>query len=91
MNTKELSDVVVALQAKVAELETAISEIKPRDRGPRSSRTMTEDDAKRVRFGDLKALSHKAAAEALNLSYGQIYSAREGFTFKNIKETPVAA
>ena len=53
-----------------------------RDRGPASERTMTEEDALRIQLGDLKDLSHKKAAEELGLSYGQIYSARNGFTFK---------
>lgn len=56
----------------------------PRDRGPKAERTMTDEDARRVIYGDLKDVSHKAAAEQLGLSYGQIYSARKGFTFKPI-------
>ena len=55
-----------------------------RDRGPASSRIMTEDDAKRIMLGDLKNSSHTKAAEALGLSYGQVYSARKGFTFKAV-------
>lgn len=56
----------------------------PRDRGPKAERTMTDEDARKVIFGELKDVSHKAAAEQLGLSYGQIYSARKGFTFKPI-------
>lgn len=56
----------------------------PRDRGPKAERTMTDDDARKVIFGELKDASHKVAAETLGLSYGQIYSARKGFTFKPI-------
>ena len=56
----------------------------PRNRGPESAREMTEDDARRILLGDLKDASHKVAAETLNLSYGQIYSARKGFTFKTV-------
>lgn len=55
-----------------------------RNRGPASEKVMTEDDARRVMLGDLKGDSHKEAAEKLGLSYGQIYSARKGFTFKGI-------
>jgi len=55
-----------------------------RDRGPKSERKMTEDDARRIMIGDLKDVPHKQAAEALGLSYGQIYSARFGFTFKKV-------
>lgn len=73
------------LAAKLNEVIEAInSQSAPRDRGPKSERTMTEEDARRVIVGDLKDVSHKDAAEALNLSYGQIYSARKGFTFKGI-------
>ena len=55
-----------------------------RDRGPTSQREMTEADARRVILGDLKAVKHGKAAEILGLSYGQVYSARKGFTFKAI-------
>ena len=73
------------LATKLNEVISALNEMNsPRDRGPKSERTMTDDDARRVIHGDLKDATHKAAAEALNLSYGQIYSARKGFTFKPI-------
>lgn len=63
-----------------------------RNRGPVSETTMTEDHARRVMLGDLKDSSHKEAAELLGLSYGQIYSARKGFTFKPVyKEMTSAA
>lgn len=53
--------------------------------GPKSERAMTADDARRIlAFGDLEAASHKEAAEKLNLSYGQIYSCRKAFTFKEV-------
>ena len=91
VNIKELEVLVVELQTRVTHLEATISSFKPRDRGPQSTRTMTDEDATRIKFGDLKAVSHKAAAEALNLSYGQIYSCREGYTFKHIKDATVAA
>lgn len=71
--------------AKLNEVIAALNEAKPqRDRGPKSERTMTDDDARRVIYGDLKDVSHNEAAKTLNLSYGQIYSARKGFTFKPI-------
>lgn len=73
------------LAEKLNEVITALNELNsPRDRGPKSERTMTDEDARRVISGDLKDVSHKAAAETLGLSYGQIYSARKGFTFKPI-------
>ena len=74
------------LAARIDELEKKIAEIKPRNRGPKSERTMTDDDAYRVMFGDLKNASHKDAAQKLGLSYGQIYSARGGYTFKHVKK-----
>lgn len=60
-----------------------------RDRGPTSTREMTDDDARRIMLGDLKDSSHKDAAEKLGLSYGQVYSARKGFTFKTIYQEMV--
>ncbi len=56
----------------------------PRDRGPKSEKVMTDEDARKVIEGDLKGVSHTVAAETLGLSYGQVYSARKGFTFKPI-------
>lgn len=70
----KLNEVIEALNAQSA----------PRDRGPKSEKVMTDDDALRVISGDLKDVSHKVAAETLGLSYGQVYSARKGFTFKPI-------
>lgn len=70
---------------KMNEIIEAINNLNaPRDRGPKAERTMTDDDARSVIFGELKDASHKVAAEKLGLSYGQIYSARKGFTFKPI-------
>ena len=79
----KLKDVI----AKVNELIERINiskNAKVRDRGPDSTREMTEDDARRLLLGDMKDKSHKDAAKELGLSYGQIYSARKGFTFKGI-------
>lgn len=77
-----LKDVI----AKVNEIITKVNAAKSggRNRGPESTREMTEEDARRIMLGDLKAESHKLAAEKLGLSYGQIYSARGGYTFKAI-------
>ena len=79
----KLKDVI----AKVNELIERINiskNAKVRDRGPDSTREMTEDDARRLLLGDMKDKSHKDAAKELGLSYGQIYSARKGFTFKSV-------
>lgn len=78
-NLKEVS-------AKLNEVITALNSIKVRDRGPKSERAMTDEDAFRVKFGDLKAKGHKEAAKELGLSYGQIYSARGGYTFNHVTE-----
>lgn len=51
----------------------------------KSERSMTDTDAKRVMYGDLKDQSHGNAAKVLGLSYGQVYSARGGYTFKHVK------
>lgn len=80
------------LAAKLNEVIEAINALNaPRDRGPKAERTMTDEDARSVIFGDLKDASHKAAAEQLGLSYGQVYSARKGFTFKPIHKEAEAA
>lgn len=79
----------LANHSKMSDVITKVNEIvdilnAKRDRGPVSTKTMTEEDARRCMTGDLVAVSHTKAAEALGLSYGQIYSARKGFTFKPI-------
>ena len=73
-----LADVI----AKVNELVQRTNS--KRDRGPTSKKEMTEEDARNVIFGECKDLAHGAAAEKLGLSYGQVYSARGGFTFKKV-------
>ncbi len=62
-----------------------------RNRGPSSEKVMDENDSRRAMIGDLKDESHKSAAEILGLSYGQIYSARKGFTFKGIYKEMIEA
>jgi len=84
MNEKA-KDVKLTLEERVAALETIVANIKVRDRGPKSERSMTDDDAFRVKFGDLKGLKHKEAAAELGLSYGQIYSCRGSYTFNHVK------
>lgn len=74
----ELEARIVALETKIIELSTR----KERSRGPESTRSMTEDDAKRIMIGDLKDKRIGECAKELGLSYGQIYSARGGYTFK---------
>ena len=76
----------LTLEERVAALEEQMANIKVRDRGPKSERAMTDEDAWRVKFGDLAGLSHKQAATELSLSYGQIYSCRGGYTFNHVKK-----
>lgn len=78
----KLKDVIAKMNQIIEVLNT-----KPqasRDRGPESTREMTEDDARRILLGDLATKNHKDAAKELGLSYGQVYSARKGFTFKSV-------
>lgn len=97
-NAKEAVEVVVGAIAhldlkadqkdvitKVNELIDKVNSIKVRDRGPKSERSMTDMDAWRIKFGDLKDEGHKPAAAKLGLSYGQVYSARGGYTFTHVK------
>lgn len=86
---KELEASLQALQLKVNELEAKIESTNGRDRGPRSEGEMTEQDAIRCLLGDLRKVSHKQAAIQLKLSYGQIYSARKGYTFKKIYQRSI--
>ena len=72
------------LTEKVNELCQKVNSIKVRDRGPKSERAMTDEDAQRVKFGDLEKVGHKEAASTLGLSYGQIYSCRGGYTFNHV-------
>ena len=76
-NLKDAIAAIVALEARVAKLESS-------KKSDESTREMTDDDARKVLFGDMMNTKHKDAAKALGLSYGQIYSCRLEFTFKNI-------
>jgi hypothetical protein len=76
-----LADVATKLNEVIEALNSMSA---PRDRGPKSEKVMTDDDARRVICGDLKDVPHKDAAAQLGLSYGQVYSARKEFTFKPI-------
>lgn len=78
-----LRDVILKVNELVAKSN------QKRDRGPESTKTMTEDDAKAILIGEDRNLSHTKAAEKFGLSYGQVYSARKGFTFKPIYKEAV--
>lgn len=80
MTVAQLAEKIEALEAKIEILESRPT----RDRGPKSTQEMTEDMAREILLGEDKDLSHKAAAEKHGLSYGQVYSSRNGFTFKGV-------
>lgn len=81
-NAKEsiesLMERVRVLEETVAKLQKSAT---PKNK---SDREMTDEDARRILFGDLKDMKHKEVAEKLGLSYGQVYSCRLEFTFKHI-------
>lgn len=77
LTNKELIAMVLDLEARVKKLEEPKSTTS-------SGKEMTDDDAYKVIFGDMSSVKHKEAADKLGLTYGQIYSARLGFTFKNV-------
>ncbi len=80
-----LEEKIEGLEAQIERLLERFEKIKIRDRGPKSQRTMTEDDAKRIlKGGDLEFETHKKTAKILGLSYGQIYSCRGGYTFRHL-------
>lgn len=76
------AEIITTLNALIEK----VNSIKVRDRGPKSERSMTDEDAFRVKFGDLKEKGHKEAAAELGLSYGQVYSARGGYTFTHVNK-----
>lgn len=82
LSTKQLAEKLNEIIALMNQMSKG--NVVTRDRGPKSEKDMTEEDARRVILGDLEKESHKSAAEKLGLSYGQVYSARKGFTFKTI-------
>jgi len=92
MSTQTQKHTIATLEARIATLESLVAGILAappkaagaRDRGPTSTREMLEADARACMIGEHKGLSHKDAAKVLGLSYGQIYSARGGYTFKGI-------
>ena len=79
----------VTIKDLVKEIELLTERVQKLEekRGPKSTREMTETDAKRILAGgDLVDFNHKDAAAELGLSYGQIYSCRGGYTFKKLHD-----
>ena len=79
MTNKDMVIAILELQQQVKELTEKLN--KPTNA---STKEMTDDDARRVLTGDLASVKHKDAADKLGLTYGQVYSCRLEFTFKNI-------
>ena len=83
MSNKEMVIAIVTMQTQIAQLTAKFEELsKPPAKA--ETKEMTDDDARKIMYGDLAVLKHKDAAEKLGLTYGQVYSCRLGFTFKNI-------
>lgn len=82
MTNKDMTIAIIELQAQVKALQDALAAAsKPANQ---SKREMTADDARRILTGDHKASKHQVAADALGLSYGQVYSCRLEHTFKAV-------
>lgn len=84
---QEALDRISQLETRVVTLEEALAAKKP---AAKSENSMTEEHAFRVKFGDLKDHKHGKAAEVLGLSYGQVFSCRGGYTFKQVTKDWVA-
>lgn len=80
MSNKDMVVAILELQKQVADLSAKLNAqpAKP------DVKEMTKEHAASVLNGDLKDKKHKDAAEALGLTYGQVYSCRLGFTFKEV-------
>ena len=79
MSLAELTALVLEQAKMIEELKTKIE-----PKRNEAQREMTDDDARRILFGDLEDAKHKDAAGQLGLSYGQVYSCRLEHTFKHI-------
>lgn len=82
---KTLADAIGAIEAMQKRLDELEAGNGPKHRGPKADRAMTEADAFKVKFGDMKEKNHKEAAAELGLSYGQVFSCRGGYTFKHVR------
>jgi hypothetical protein len=83
LSTAELTEKVIALETALAALTEKVEELSKPVTKP-DTKEMSDEDARNVLFGDLKDVKHKDAAAKLGLTYGQIYSCRLEFTFKNV-------
>jgi len=79
MTNKQIVEELIALRKIVEELQAAAAAPAKAD-----GKEMTDADAESVTYGDLAEKKHGEAAEALGLTYGQVYSCRKEFTFKTV-------
>lgn len=87
MNVKEQISAIEALQAEVEQLKSTVAQLSQKlesKAAQKSTREMTDDDARNILNGELRTTPHGKCAEKLGLSYGQVYSCRLQFTFKHI-------
>lgn len=90
-NVKDRFDVTAEMWgealARIEDLSHKLEELTNRPQAParnNAQREMTDEDAMRIMNGDLRDAAHNEAASKLGLSYGQVYSARLGYTFKHV-------
>lgn len=90
---RDLSEVYVEMlpDEPMSDEEKAIKELRERRMQaayPKvtsaSNGVMTDEHARRVKFGDLANVKVSEAAKLLGLSYGQVYSAKNGYTFRHV-------
>lgn len=74
----------IEMQSK---LEDVAAKVEGRNKSAAVKRNMTDADALEVLTGQYKVLGHKEAAEAIGLTYAQVYSCRLCFTFKHVHNT----
>jgi len=97
MNTNTNKPTIATLEARIEVLEGLVSILtapkaprvksegaKDRDYGPKSTRTMTNEDARRVIMGDMVPHTVNEICKLLGLSRGQVYSCKGRYTFKSI-------
>lgn len=90
---RDLSEVYVEVlpDEPLSDEEKAVKELRERRMQaayPKVTRAsngvMTDEHARRVKFGDLANVKVSEAAKLLGLSYGQVYSAKNGYTFRHV-------
>jgi hypothetical protein len=86
MHSEELV-AIAALEARISLLTEKVQmlEVKlARNKSSALVRVMTDDDARLVLGEEFADLNHLDTAQRIGLTYGQVYSARKGFTFKHV-------